>query len=101
MFRTVAAIPARGDAQPRSSHWPSACTKRRSNSPPGDNRMWNKREDGTPQTTQPQPTTRTVVSTPPPAGVSARSMAVIGASMEIKGEIRSREELMVEGDVEG
>jgi len=63
--------------------------------------MWNKREDGTPQTTQPQPTTRTVVSTPPPAGVSARSMAVIGASMEIKGEIRSREELMVEGDVEG
>ena len=28
-------------------------------------------------------------------------MAVIGASMEIKGEIRSREELMVEGDVEG
>jgi cytoskeletal protein CcmA (bactofilin family) len=64
--------------------------------------MWNKREDGSPQATQPQPQTRTVVSVPPAAGVaSARSMAVIGASMEIKGEIRSREELMVEGDVEG
>jgi cytoskeletal protein CcmA (bactofilin family) len=64
--------------------------------------MWNKREEGIPQASQPQPQTRTVVSTPPPAGLTtARAMAVIGASMEIKGEIRSREELMVEGDVEG
>jgi cytoskeletal protein CcmA (bactofilin family) len=63
--------------------------------------MWNKREEGTAQSTQPPTQPRTVVSVPPAAGVSARSMAVIGASMEIKGEIRSREELMVEGDVEG
>jgi len=67
--------------------------------------MWNKREEGSPQASQPQPQpqpqTRTVVSAPPAAGTSGRAMAVIGASMEIKGDIRSREELMVEGDVEG
>lgn len=64
--------------------------------------MWNKREEGNPSAPQPQPQTRTIVSVPPPAtSVSARAMAVIGPSMEIKGDIRSREELMVEGDVEG
>ena len=67
--------------------------------------MWNKREDGSPQATQPSTPTptssRTVVSAPSTASATGRSMAVIGASMEIKGEIRSREELMVEGDVEG
>ena len=64
--------------------------------------MWNKREEGNSSAPQPQPQTRTIVSVPPPAtNVSARAMAVIGPSMEIKGDIRSREELMVEGDVEG
>lgn len=63
--------------------------------------MWNKREEATPQSNQIPNASRTVVSVPPAAGPSSRSMAVIGASMEIKGEIRSREELMVEGDVEG
>jgi len=38
------------------------------------------------------------METAPPA---RRPPAVIGASMNIKGEIRSREELMVDGEVEG
>jgi cytoskeletal protein CcmA (bactofilin family) len=36
---------------------------------------------------------------PPPAAV--RQAATIGASMHIKGEISSREELLVDGEVEG
>jgi cytoskeletal protein CcmA (bactofilin family) len=63
--------------------------------------MWNKREESNSLGT-PDNGPRAVVSTPPPATPSSsRNMAVIGASMRIKGEIRSREELMVEGDVEG
>jgi cytoskeletal protein CcmA (bactofilin family) len=38
------------------------------------------------------------VNTPHAAG---RNTAVIGASMQIKGEIHSREELVVDGEVEG
>jgi cytoskeletal protein CcmA (bactofilin family) len=41
------------------------------------------------------------VTTPPPATSSTRSTAVIGPSMTMKGEIRTREELVVEGEVEG
>ena len=62
---------------------------------------------------EPAPTQRTV---PPPAyshsaapaapprldsAAAARQSAAIGASMTIKGEIRSREELLVDGEVEG
>jgi cytoskeletal protein CcmA (bactofilin family) len=69
--------------------------------------MWNKRnEDASPNVTpQPEPF-RT--HTPPPARLepvqpapATRQIAVIGASMNIKGEIRSREELFVDGEVEG
>jgi cytoskeletal protein CcmA (bactofilin family) len=65
--------------------------------------MWNKREEnGAPAAPQPQPTpTRTVVTAPSLATASARNMAVIGPSMQMKGEIRSREEMLVEGEVEG
>jgi cytoskeletal protein CcmA (bactofilin family) len=62
--------------------------------------MWNKREE----TPGPRPVdapARTTVTTPPPATSSARSTAVIGPSMTMKGEIRTREELVVEGEVEG
>jgi cytoskeletal protein CcmA (bactofilin family) len=38
---------------------------------------------------------------PPAAAAAARQKAIIGASMHIKGEIRSDEELMVDGEVEG
>jgi len=64
--------------------------------------MWNKREEGA-GAPRPQfdPPARTVESAPPPAAASSRGMAVIGASMEIKGDIRTREELMIEGTVEG
>jgi cytoskeletal protein CcmA (bactofilin family) len=57
--------------------------------------MWNKQENTTP--TPP----RATVTTPPPATASTRATAVIGASMQMKGEIRSREELIVDGEVEG
>lgn len=39
--------------------------------------------------------------TPPPAATATRQTAAIGTSMTIKGEIRAREELLVDGEVEG
>jgi cytoskeletal protein CcmA (bactofilin family) len=40
--------------------------------------------------------------TPPPAATNGpKQQAVIGPSMTIKGEIRAREELLVDGEVEG
>jgi cytoskeletal protein CcmA (bactofilin family) len=62
--------------------------------------MWNKNENGAPKP-QPEPGPRAMVSTPPPATGSTRSTAVIGASMQMKGEIHTREELVVDGEVEG
>jgi cytoskeletal protein CcmA (bactofilin family) len=58
--------------------------------------MWNKREEN-----EAAPPARTVVTTARPAGTAQRSMTTIGPSMQMKGEIRSREELLVEGEVEG
>jgi cytoskeletal protein CcmA (bactofilin family) len=67
--------------------------------------VWNKRpEDNSAPRPQPEP----VRAPAPPPGISAAAVAaatripaVIGASMQIKGEIRSREELVVDGEVEG
>src|SRR5205823_8431746 len=56
------------------------------------NRMWNKREENdSPRT----------VTLPPTTAVATRHAAIVGASMQIKGEIRSREELVIEGEVDG
>ena len=70
--------------------------------------MWNKREEGSAPRMQPEPvpgprpvTPAPPMPTQPPAAAPAHGMAVIGASMEIKGDIRSREELLVDGNVEG
>ena len=70
--------------------------------------MWNKRTDE-PMTSRPQ--TEPVRSpapapmappAPAPVVVSApKQVAAIGPSMMIKGEIRAREELVVDGEVEG
>ncbi len=75
--------------------------------------MWNKRNEE-PNTVRPQgEPMRTPAPTPiappakaapvaPAATVSApKQSATIGPSMTIKGEIRAREELMVDGEVEG
>lgn len=70
--------------------------------------MWNKsRDEGNnaprPQT-YPEPAAPPVQHqpAPPPVQVSKPAQkATIGASMHIKGEIRSDEELMVDGEVEG
>jgi cytoskeletal protein CcmA (bactofilin family) len=71
--------------------------------------MWNKRTDepsAMPLNHQPEPSR----GSPPPAAPRAevavaapptRHVAAIGASMNIKGEIRTREELFVDGEVEG
>ena len=75
--------------------------------------MWNKQKDDYMPRQQPEPITRdsafqpaapaspapvqTSMRVPPPAAPTAS----IGPSMFIKGEIRLREELLVEGDVEG
>jgi cytoskeletal protein CcmA (bactofilin family) len=72
--------------------------------------VWNKRTDEPqvepirsqtpPVAASPEPP---VAPKPAPAPVvqPARQGAVIGASMNIKGEIRTREELFVDGEVEG
>lgn len=65
--------------------------------------MWNKRnEDPTaPQPVQPMPQ-RYEPGTPQPAVVPRpHQTATIGPSMTIKGEIISREELVVDGEVDG
>ena len=71
--------------------------------------MWNKRpEDNNGPHPQPEPA-RSPDPTPVPAAPPAarnvpgpsRNTAVIGSSMQIKGEIRSHEELVVDGEVEG
>jgi cytoskeletal protein CcmA (bactofilin family) len=41
------------------------------------------------------------VAAPPPPPQAKRQTAVIGSSMHIKGEIRTDEELLVDGEVEG
>lgn len=72
--------------------------------------MWNKRTDELPTMTKPESGTETRNFTGPqpvraeqPASVASQSqqIAVIGPSMNIKGEIRTREELYVDGEVEG
>jgi cytoskeletal protein CcmA (bactofilin family) len=72
--------------------------------------VWNKsRDEGNAPRTQnyPEPPAPPVAAhqpappPPPPQAQPARQKAIIGASMHIKGEIRSDEELMVDGEVEG
>ncbi|HUP04863.1 MAG TPA: polymer-forming cytoskeletal protein [Bryobacteraceae bacterium] len=72
--------------------------------------MWNKRNDDPadprPQN-EPAPATAPALAAPrpapPPAPAvkEAKQQAVIGASMAIKGEIRTREDLLLDGEVEG
>lgn len=75
-----------------------------------DKIMWNKRNDepatSRPQdeptrTTAPTPVHAAAPAAPTPAPIAAKQFAVIGPSMSIKGEIRAREELLVDGEVEG
>jgi cytoskeletal protein CcmA (bactofilin family) len=71
--------------------------------------VWNKQKDEVATPQQPEPIRE---SAPPPQPQNVRPIqqtparaamptATIGASMYIKGEIRLREELVVDGDVEG
>jgi cytoskeletal protein CcmA (bactofilin family) len=69
--------------------------------------MWNKRDDApapgshpaaNPGATPPAPMPRPAPMQPPAPRPPA---AAIGASMRIKGEISAREELLVDGEVEG
>ena len=70
--------------------------------------MWNKRNDDEPQRRQMEPGPSLAPAAPrpappaaPPAAAPQRQIAVVGASMHIKGEISTREELLVDGEVEG
>lgn len=64
--------------------------------------MWNKRPDEpAPKPQQYQPPQSQPSYAPASQQASPRQVATIGASMNIKGEIRSNEELVVDGDVEG
>jgi cytoskeletal protein CcmA (bactofilin family) len=77
--------------------------------------MWNKRNDEPATAFKPQsepmrspapapapaPMTPAALAAPPAAPSAPKQQAVIGPSMSIKGEIRAREELLVDGEVEG
>jgi cytoskeletal protein CcmA (bactofilin family) len=77
--------------------------------------MWNKQKEEPMSRPQPEPIRNTApqpVPTPiqptnaspvmsPAAARGSSPVATIGPSMNIKGEIRSREELLVDGEVEG
>jgi cytoskeletal protein CcmA (bactofilin family) len=74
--------------------------------------LWNKKTDeGYAPRPQSEPPRVSNVPPPPPAPVAsaprmeppqpARQTASIGSSMNIKGEISTREELLIEGEVEG
>jgi cytoskeletal protein CcmA (bactofilin family) len=65
--------------------------------------VWNKRPEGAPESSEatgrvPSSITARPEGTP---GLPTPKMAVIGPSMNIRGEIRTREELFVDGEVEG
>jgi len=63
--------------------------------------MWNKREENGTARPETETAPRAIVTNPAPATASTRATAVIGASMLMKGEIHTREELVVDGEVEG
>ena len=65
--------------------------------------MWNKRPEGPPESSEPagHPPVRVTKRTEAAPAPPPPTMAVIGPSMNIKGEIRTREELIVDGEVEG
>ena len=65
--------------------------------------MWNKRPEEPPESLEPVgrlqgPITNRAEAAP---ALPVPTVAVIGASMSIRGEIRTREELVVDGEVEG
>jgi cytoskeletal protein CcmA (bactofilin family) len=72
--------------------------------------LWNKSREEAPRPqsqSQPEPAApvmqqpRPAAAPPQPPAAPARQKAIIGPSMHIKGEIRSDEELVVDGEVEG
>jgi len=68
--------------------------------------VWNKRDEPTPSQPHAEPMRSpapapVAVPAPPPAPSVLKPVAAIGPSMMIKGEIRTREELLVDGEVEG
>ena len=71
--------------------------------------VWSKQKEEFATGQQPEPVRASAPQPPPPPSPmpsqtntrAAAPTAAIGASMYIKGEIRSREELLVDGDVEG
>ena len=65
--------------------------------------MWNKRPEAPPESSEPVGRPQGLITYRQEAAPApSRPMAaVIGSSMTIKGEIRTREDLIVDGDVEG
>lgn len=60
--------------------------------------MWNKKED-----TDPPAATTSAGAAPPPQrpASSSRGPAIIGPSIQIKGDVSGKEDLLIEGHVEG
>jgi cytoskeletal protein CcmA (bactofilin family) len=64
--------------------------------------MWNKRTDGEPRQNTTQAAHQPVpVQAVPRTAEPSRPLAILGPSVVVKGEIRSEEDLLIEGDVQG
>lgn len=68
--------------------------------------MWNKRSEEDPRSRQGAPPTTAPAPSPAPAQGPVpvqefKSVAVLGRSVIVKGEIRSQEDLTIDGEVEG
>ena len=66
--------------------------------------MWNKRSEEDPRSRQGAPPTTTPAPSPAQGPVPVqefKSVAVLGRSVIVKGEIRSQEDLTIDGEVEG
>jgi cytoskeletal protein CcmA (bactofilin family) len=64
--------------------------------------MWNKRNEGEPRQTATQAAPQPVpVPAPQRMAEPTRPLAILGPSVVVKGEIRSEEDLLIEGEVTG
>jgi cytoskeletal protein CcmA (bactofilin family) len=63
--------------------------------------VWNKRPEAAPESPEPVGRAQAPIIPEGAPSPASRTVAVIGPSMNIRGEIRTREELFVDGEVEG
>ena len=65
--------------------------------------MWSKRneQEFPPTPVEPRPNTAPVAVSPPTLTAQPKRASIIGSTVMIKGEIQAKEELIIDGEVEG